>query len=398
MTSTSFKNDLDTLLPSALVYEKVFADDPLLHESDRTNIVSHENGSVMEAAKALDREAIGTNISYLLELAPLISNGIVSVLPISRQHVADKRIPILFSEDNFDSDIPPHIRSFVYESARISEVVRSDIGLLILPTGPEKPVRTIAVHFDQDHFTRPGKVFFLSQVTPTGHADGKIFVEQDFDPSIPISQTEFETWLRNATNTAVLARLEDASFEMGVADLLNAVYLTDSGFEAKLFALSSATNLPVDSRATATNFLNANAGFLDISSAAQIANVRTGNPVLFEKFQASLLHVASELTGLDEGFEDKARQIFVKEIEPQVQAVNTQLSKARINSVASALVATSAFSLALLKLPDLPLAVALAAHAAAALAGGVAGTLPGLGERQLSKRTPAYIWAQIAKK
>ena len=309
MTSTSAsKHETGTLFQLALVYEKVFMDDPILHEVGGPHRYQLDPESSALKMAGLDRRSIAKKIQQVIDLAPLIDNGIVSLLPISLHHQAEKDIPILFSPDNFNSDIPAHIRSFVQESARISKVIRTEKGMLIVRDSPDGPVRTIAVHFEQDEFQRPGKIFTLSQITPTRHEEGRIYFEQDLDPTIPVSKEEYAAWLQNATNVAVMTRLNDASHEMTLATILNASYLTDSAFEAQVLALSAQKDLPADSRVTGVNFLEANTQFLNLQSAAQIAGVRMDNPLLFEKFQAAMLHTTSELTGVNEGFDDKARR------------------------------------------------------------------------------------------
>jgi hypothetical protein len=311
-------------------------------------------------------------------------------------------IPVFFSEDNFNSSIPAHIRSFVYESARIGDVVQPDgkDGLVIRPKRPDKPKRSIAVYFEQDNFSRCPELFFLTEIAEVEHAEAGVRIKPNRNMDLPICEATYDNWLRNATNRAVLNRLSDSAFEIALADSLNAIYLTDSAFEAQLLALSSRQEQPPSCRTTGVNFLRANAGFLNIQSAAQIANLRSDSPAVFEKFQATMLHVASQLVGINDGFDDKAKQLYMKEIDPQVQAVNAQLSKTKTQAMVSGLLAASPFSLALLNLVDIPFGVTVAATigVSAAVVQGIAGTLPALTERLQVKRTPAYIWSQIAKK
>jgi hypothetical protein len=208
----------------------------------------------------------------------------------------------------------------------------------------------------------------------------------------------FATWVRQSVNKTVLTRLAMISTELQLAEALNATYVTESEFESGLIALSVAKDLPRNSRQIAVNFLNTNAPFLNIGSGEAVARLRRDYPGLFEKFQATLLDVASQLTGAEGDFEDRAKQLFVKEIEPQIQAVNAQLSKVVYQAAGSVLLAAGSVGLALLKLPDIPFSVLLTALAGATAIQGFGGTLPSIGEYVQKRRTPAFIWSRIAKK
>jgi hypothetical protein len=89
--------------------------------------------------------------------------------------------------------------------------------------------------------------------------------------------------------------------------------------------------------------------------------------------------------------------LYVKEIEPQIQAIDGQLSKVRYQLAASVMLSAVAIGLALLKMPGIPFSAMLTLAASGALLQSVGGTLPSVGEYLQKKQGPAYIWSQLAK-
>jgi hypothetical protein len=207
----------------------------------------------------------------------------------------------------------------------------------------------------------------------------------------------FHAWVEQSINKTALNRLKAVSAELALADKLSSCYITESGFEAQLFALSADQHLPKSGRVTAVNFLRANAPFLKIESPEQVARICRDSPRVFEKFQASLLHVSSELAGVEAGdFDDKAKGVFAREIEPQIRDIKAQLSKITTQGAGGVLIGMTTVGLALLAAPSLPFSAVLLLGGLGTMAHGVGGALPSIGEYMQKRRGPAFIWSEIA--
>lgn len=400
-SSVSCENGVSDLLPSTLVYRRTFTNDPLFREAREPS--AHAQASQqslgMRPQPRLNRVNIAQALAYFGSLAPLIRERAVCVLPLERLHAPDEELPVFFSPDGFASAVPENIRAAVTDATLIHEVVPSEQhdGLIVLPSAPSGPVRGISVEFAKDR-RQGGQLFFLYDITKAEIVgEGIIQIQQALDWGKAPDTGMYTAWVQQSVNKTILNRLAAVSTEMQLAEGLGAVYLTESEFEANLFALAAEKERPADSRATAVNFLHANSPFLDVSSPEAIVRLRRNNPTLFEKFQASLLYVSSQLTGAREDFEEKARQLYVKEIEPQIQALNGQLSKVLYQLAASGVLSIAAFGLALLKAPAIPFSVMLAVAGGGAILQSIGGTLPSISEYLQKRKTPAYIWSRISK-
>lgn len=403
ISSVSATNAIQPLLPSTLVYDRVYTNDPVfmfgLPQHDYTKSASKLLG--FSNGFSVERDRIKNSLNYYAMLAPLIRTGAVCSLPISYLHKPPSQLPIYFSEDGFNSQVPEHIRSYVYENAKLQEVmIDRDTGkMMILHDAPNSPTRMISISFGGDHPSGHSMLHFLSQMRKVGEAEGSMIrIEQTFDPDDIPNEAMYKAWVQQSINRTILARLKEVSSELNLAQTVCAAYMTESAFEAKSFSLSSDKALPATSREMAVNFLRAATPFLSVESPELVAKIRNENELLFKKFHASMLQIASQLTGIDGDFEDKAQQLYMKEVEPHVQAINVQLGKARSQVGVGIITAASATVIALLKSGALPYATELAVLIGAGAATTFATALPMMNEYIGKKRTPAYIWSQLAKK
>lgn len=401
-SSISCIADIEQLLPSALVYHRFYVDDPLFRaaqpSSENTRAYNRYLG--LRTDVLIDRKQVAQSLAYLASVAPLVRAGLCSIIPVSLLHRAPNEIPIFASEDCFASAVPETIRGFVHNSAVIHEVMPlPDGAFAICNEPPKEPTRGIQIAFHGDTVARSGMFYLLFEARPTGKIkDGRVTIEQSLNWDNKPSQEQFDIWVTQSINKTAINRLAAVSSELHLADGLNATYVTESAFESKLLGLES-VDAPRSLRENAVNFLTANAPFIGAASPEAVVRLRHDYPGLFEKFQASLLHVSSQLIGVEADYEEKAKALYVKEIEPQVRDINSQLSKVKWQSGSSAVLATAAtLSFALTKAAAVPFSVPLAmAFGAVAFIQAAGGVLPAVGDYLQKRKGPAYIWSKLAK-
>ncbi len=401
-SSISCSGHVDRLLNSALVYHRFFVDDPLFRMAQPTNDYSRACNSYLGFGERqpIDRKQLAQGLQFFSSIHSLVTAGLCTLLPLGHQRSASDKVPIFASDDLFFSCVPESVRHFVHEAAVLREVAPFEgNGYAILDRPPQEPTRGIQIEFSGDRLARPPMFFFLFDVVDIiDLEDGRQQVIQTLDWNKKPSVEYYNAWVTQSVNRAVCNRLSAIGSELHLADKLNATYVTESQFESRLLGVDSEDG-PRSMRSDAVNFLTANAPFLGAASAEAVASIRQDNTALFEKFQASLLHVSSQLAGVDADYEEKARALYVKEIEPQIRDINSQWSKVKWLGASSGGLATAAtISFAITKAAAIPFSIPLAlTFAGASLLQGVSGMLPAIGEYRQKQQGPAFIWSRLAK-
>jgi hypothetical protein len=397
VSSVSSRNSLVALLPSGCVYSRLYVDDPLCKiarpSSESAGALNECLG--MNSKNLPERESVERGMQYFASIAPLIRCGVITVLPLNELHEPPEQTPIYYSEDAFRSQIPSHLHDFIHRSARIGEVIPAPEkgGLLITQTPPRSPTRGISIRFANDGPSRRSPIYMLmeTQIAEKDELEGGITMIQKLDWDNPPTEQSFNIWTYQSINRAIIARLESVARELSLAEQLQATYQTESQFEAELCGMSCEEQSAAESGTAAVNFLNANAPYLRIESAEQLARLRMDNPKLFERWQQSLLGVAIELNGCSRDFEIKAKKLFESEIRPQVDELTRALLEIKARCVGASLVTASVLGLALLSNSALPFGAALG-YGALSVAGQ---TLPSIAEYLAKKRGPVFIWNKL---
>ena len=190
-------------------------------------------------------------------------------------------------------------------------------------------------------------------------------------------------WLAQSVNQAALKRLHQISAEMLLAEHLNAMYMTDSAFEARICALPVEPPVSSDGRANAVNFLRANMPEMKRATPETVAAIRRDRPELFERFQrtlvfrqssidrflklevlgiqeipasaarqlkmdGTLVDISSESSGAEGDVKDRAQRIYTRDVEPQVKDLQLACDKMIYSTVGNfVLVGGATFGLAL---------------------------------------------------
>ncbi len=398
ISSVSAVNAAQPLLPSAFVYSHLYTGDPLFKLTNRPDQFREAHNSYlgMEATSVPDVRSVTNAVRYFQQLAPLIRSDVITVLPLDELHAPPESRPLLYSEDWFRSEVPEHLHDFVHRSAIIGEVSPGPDGkgLIMWDRTPQSPTRGISIAFTNDQPVVLDPFYLLFDQESAEHVDDTHirFVEKlDWD-DVP-SKELFEAWVYQSVNQAILARLESVAREIRLAQRLGAYYLTESQFESELCGMTVGDVTRAEGRINAVNFLNANTPYLKIDSAETVARLRTDNPQLFERFQQSLLAVASQLNGGDDNFEDRAKQLFEVDIRPQINDLEAALMKVAGGVGGAALLTAGSVGMALLSSTALPFAAVLGLGAL----GITGGALPSVTEYLSKRGGPAFLWKKLIK-
>ncbi len=356
------------LLSSALVYESITVDDPLVSSA---STISYE-----ELTKGLDF------FSWAFEL---IKAGFIKVIPISYFNKPSNKIPLLHSDDFFRSSIPEKIHDFVHSNAILRSVIKDDKGqMLILSESAEVSRRTALNVSFKDDYWHSGVSLYLFQTLENG--------EITWDKNRTLSREEFKRWAYQTINQAMRARLIGIYNETYLASMTGHTYITESSFESKLLAMSG--DLEFSNGAISAKFLKANNSFITIESPKTIIELRDKYSTAFERFNYSLLSVAEELSDVaPEDFDKKAEILFHQEIMPQIDEIRdtvNSISSSGIKGILGSLVGLSA---AVATGSSLPLIPALMSSVSA----GITEAFPSISHKQRLKTRPAYIWHRVTK-
>lgn len=398
VSSVSASNAVPSLLPSCFIYNRLYTNDPLIRLARNTNDIAkaHKESLGFDLDGIAHPAQVANKLLYFEKLAPLIEIGGLTVLPLEELHAPPSEgMPIFYSEDWFRSDVPEHIHDFVHQSAIIREMKPgpNGKGLLVLDDPPKKPTRGVSIDFRNDYSVTGTPFYLLYETEVLEKIDDQHFkVAQKLDWDDPPDKPMFDAWVYQSINKTIIARIDSVSRELGMSHQLKSNYLTESEFEATVCGMSNAKPTDGSQATNAVNFLNANASFLKLDDPLILARLRSDHPKLFERWQLSLLSICDELNGVGDDFEIRAKQLFEKEVQPQLEEVKTAMIKLGGGIGGASLLTAGTIGMALLSNASLPFVSVLALGAAAA--GGK--SIPSVAEYISKRRGPAFIWNKLS--
>ena len=123
-----------------------------------------------------------------------------------------------------------------------------------------------------------------------------------------------------------------------------------------------------------------------------ILKLRLKNPVLYHKFNRSLLDISGELQGYEgEQFNRKARLLFASEIEPQIKEVSACINSMKSGFIKGSLASLGGLSASVVTGSAVPFLTALGLS----FANGLTESYSGVSQYQNLKKTPAFIWHRM---
>lgn len=377
-STSSTNKSSEKILSSALVYESMILDDPLVSSSSSISLKTLKEG-----------------LEFFSWARPLIMAGFVKILPLSFFNRPNNEIPLLYSDDAFRSAIPTEIHDFIHSNAILKSVKPGKEGsMLVLPE--EAHIRrrpALNVEFKDDYWRRGVSLYLFQTIEDKKlNEHGHLLVRPTWNPKQHLTQQEFDRWSYQTINQAMRVRLTNIYSETSVATRLGHTYVTESNFEARLLSMAGIQ----DSSSTdhSAKFLEANNSFIKIDSPETIIELRTKFGSAFERFNLTLMHVTAVLSDVAlEDFDRRAKMLFHAEILPQIDELRSNLGSLSKAAIAGGFVSLTGLAAAVATgtAPTLIQSLMLAA------AGGLTGVLPLVSPKQYSKKTPAYIWHRVLK-
>lgn len=356
------------LLSSALVYDSIMIDDPLVSSESTISYKTLKKGLRL--------------FSWAFEM---VRAGYIKIIPISYFNRPSNHIPWFDSDDAFRSSIPEKIHDFIHENAILKSVVQDEKGQMFVLTEEAVVSRRAAlnVSFKNDYWNS-GVSLYLFKI----FENGKI----TWDKEGVLSKEKFDLWAYQTINQAMRSRLINIYNESHLASVTGHTYITESPFESEFMAMSGDSSCSTGS--ISAKFLKANECFISIDSPRTVLELRDKYAVAFERFNHSLQSVSEELYGIDPGkFEEKAENLFYKEILPQVDEIRDNINSITSSGIKGVIGSLVGFSAAIATGSSLPLIPALMNSVCA----GLTEAIPAISQQKRFKNRPAYIWHRIIK-
>lgn len=378
-SSSSTRNDMPNILSSCLVYDSIILNDPLVTSSSDINLVRISNG-----------------LRFFEWAFELIKSEFILIIPISYINKPNNNVPILTSEDCFQSSIPREIHDFIHENKIITSVKgNKDGSMIFLDEDASVNRRTLLkVGFKNDYW-RLGVGIFKHQTLKncTENDDGTFSCERVWYPNKKLDFDKFNLWSYQSVNQAMMSRLNNIYNETYIAEKLGHTYVTESNFEAKLLSMSGLNDS--EKKHSSARFLDANHSNIQIDRPETIIELRDKYSSAFERFNFSLQSISDELSNVsDEEFDDKAKKLFHKEIMPQIDEIRSNANAFSGASTKGFLATMTGFSIAIATGSTVPIIPSLLIG----LGGAMAETIPLLSNISNNKKKPSYIWHKIANK
>jgi hypothetical protein len=378
------------LAPKLLVQDALIVDDPLYHlgrpVSESTRI--EREGMGMQPTYGVHLGKLRKHLEYLSNLAPLLNAGLIHCLPLSTLHKIPDEPPFRLPLNWYRELVPEKAVDFVMKAARVRPMKMLESRLVLLNEENKERLPQIGITFQDDVTTYAE--YYRYFASEWSEEEGKIKVVWRGDFNEPVEQRQYDAWIEQSINKTVGARLERIGKEMHLADQIGATYLTESSFEAELLALSGKTGGQSD--ALAINFLNANAELLNLDDLNSVLRLREGDETLMKRFRMSVEAVAGELKGVDgKDFERRAQTLFEKDIQPQIEEVNSAIRKIGGATIGGTAGTGVALVLGLLTGSVVPMAALLGLAVL-----GVSGTaVPAVQEYLAVRKQPQFVWHKL---
>lgn len=231
-----------SILSSAMVYDSIILDDPLVTYSNEFSVANIIRG-----------------LKFFEWSFELIKANFLLVLSISFFNKPSNEVPLLLSDDAFKSSIPSEIHDFIHKNATLKSVRRLDNGdIIILSEDAYKNKRTaLNVGFNNDYW-RSGVSLYLFQTLGNCKRDasGDLVCEQVWDINGVLKTEQFKVWAYQSINQAMRRRLSNIYNETYLAERLGHTYITESEFELTFLSMSGENS--AQKKHTSARFLEAN--------------------------------------------------------------------------------------------------------------------------------------------
>ena len=314
--------DEQLLKQLALYMDRVVTSDPIFEFTSTKSGIHTPMSKLMgvNPNSEIDRIQLACNAKYMKQTTPLVSAQFVKYVPISLIHEPPKELPILYSSNNFSSELSEDLYAFFYENAKVSNVIIKDGIMSYKEDDKLSPGTAIVINFDREYI-RKGHIyqFMKSKIVSLDEKTGLCKIMQYIPESI--SNKDFEDWVKNSINRAAIEEFRTTLNETILAKKLKCMYMAKSQFTSDLLSrIIAKSSIDAD---LANLSMKLELPVLNKISIEDLVNIRTSSGEAFYNFRTELNSKLLSLRGLT----DKG------ELEREIENISYEMNQIQVNEV-----------------------------------------------------------------
>lgn len=314
--------DEQLLKQLALYMDKVVIDDPIFDFTQLKAGIHVPMSKLMgvNPNDEIDRRRLAYRAKYMKWSTPLVATQFVKYVPISLIHEPPKELPILYSGNNFSSELSKELYNFFYEKAIVSNVIRENGSMSYREGETLEMGTTIAINFDREHI-RKGRIyqFVKSKYRNFDEKSGRFEMIQYIPDTI--SERDFKFWVQNSINRAAIGEFRATLNEAILARKLQCMYMAKSQFTYELLT-QIMTKQSVDSD-LANLSMNLELPVANGISIGDLLSIRHDNGEAFHNFRTELNSKLLEMRGLTDKIE----------LQMAIENISYELNQTQVNEV-----------------------------------------------------------------
>lgn len=306
----------------ALYMDKIIISDPIFSFTQTKSNMHVPMSQLMGVNPniEIDKRYLANCVKYMKETTPLVATQFIKYVPVSLIHEPPKELPILYSEDNFSSELSAELYDFFCKKAKVNNVTIKNGSMCYKDTNQLFLGTTIAVDFDEDHI-RKGHIyqFIRTEFRDYDKETGKVEMIQYIPDTI--SQVDFDNWVTNSINRAAIAEFRTTLNEAILAKKMNCMYMAKSNFTSELLSQTVAKeNIETD---LVNLSMSLELPLLNEISLNDLAKIRCDNGEAFHNFRTEL---NSKLLGV-RGITDS------NELKKELENISYEMNQLQVNEV-----------------------------------------------------------------
>lgn len=305
-----------------LYMDQVILPDPLFSETHTRSPFTKTAGKMLglPASDSINRKAICESISYIGQIATLITNNFVVMLPISIMHEGSKEVPITYSPTAFSDVIPNSILKYYQSIVAVRNLVPTTTGLRVITDKPLEMGNRILVDFiDGD---RQGGLLYQYMHTKVIDYDTKTgAASMEFRLADEMTSEEFSAWVNQSINQAANHQFITLYKEVVFAQESGCMYLSQSNIVSNVLKL--AIDQPSKAAEIATLALSFDLPVTSQIPLTDLLSIRNKYGDAFHNFRAAL---NSKLLSLDTCGDEA-------ELQKQLSAISYEMSTLHTHEV-----------------------------------------------------------------
>jgi hypothetical protein len=284
---------------AALYADKCVLEDPLVARSSK--LVKQKGvEQILEGDRdvVLDKIKIANAARKMKENMPLVAANFLKYFPASLSFEGPDEIPILGSDDGFESALPEKILQQLKASADVTSLEMIDKGKFRV-LKKNTPSRNISIDFDPLAFARQyGYVLFDSKLEIVDEQKRLVRAAMRLgDP--PPEALYYKSWVKQSINQAARQFYLRGLAAAQLASSLNCAYSTRSNLLFSVLPRTTDAESMMTSR-KADLFMNLEVPFLEGLSAQDLVRLRTDEGEAFTNFRVALDIKLQSLQELDD--------------------------------------------------------------------------------------------------